>query len=149
MQSQIKIVIAFFLFVVLLSLPTAVNAQTATPTPPTVPTLPSVVGKPLLGGVDAQYRQVTVGGVTTIVPVFPASPATTAPRVGTVAVPMYIQKLFEATRIPISRLSKMSNAQIWTLYSQNAQRLRVDVYESDGSHFTDIIHAHRPQVGIA
>lgn len=31
------------------------------------------------------------------------------------------------------------------LTEQRRAPVRVDVYESDGSHFTDIIHAHRPR----
>ena len=31
------------------------------------------------------------------------------------------------------------------LTEQRRVPVRVDVYESDGSHFTDIIHAHRPR----
>lgn len=31
------------------------------------------------------------------------------------------------------------------LTEQRSVPVRVDVYESDGSHFTDIIHAHRPR----
>lgn len=132
--------ILFGLLLAALLLPAAVQAQTptptATPSAPAVPTLPSVAGKPLLGQAGLQYRAVTAGGVTTLVPVVPVALSSTAPHVQQVAVPGYIQKLYTVTRQPVARLSKMTSAQILALYKTYAQQLRADVYElqPDGTY---------------
>ena len=124
--------ILFGLLLIALLLPASVQAQTptptATPSAPAVPTLPSVTGKPLLGQAGLQYRAVTAGGVTTLVPVVPAALSSTAPHVQQVAVPGYIQKLYTVTRQPVARLSKMTSAQILALYKTYGQQLRAEVY---------------------
>lgn len=122
--------ILFGLLLIALLLPAAVQAQTPTPSPPVVPTLPSVAGKPLLGDSGGpRGRVVSSGGVTTFVPEASAVLSSKAPRVVADPVPIRIQKLYEATRLPIARLLKMTDAEILLLYKQNAQRLRADVYE--------------------